>query len=433
MSDWASISQESLPAGENEVTITPDTHTGRQERGAAVVFAAASGLVERRVVKQEGKTAFVEVSNIPASGVFDVPSGGGSVMIEGESNAAELVLDNSYDPLPVTTAALQAAETIYPLSGMAEAVVLTGDPGAAAQYAFRYGLAFGEHLGRSDRTWYGRVEGNAPELSYPKGSAYFRITQEGGEEFVSYDNMVVVQISVPASGVSSRTYTGEGNLRSLSFRRGDSSPWPRALPMEAVLTVTGKDSGEESTVQVTEADTLYSIPNDPGAAEAYAWKLVVSRFPENTGRVTKKGFWNVGDSRVNVAVVMINQLSGGEFCDVETNIPSMYTFPKATQGTLSIKGTSNCTNVWLRGLTTADLQNASMYINSSKANEWEGNNTEPGNIYEFRGEDEAYEWEIRVIFPATTGIEKIRTYTLGWTKEDGSASSVLKTFSIVRS
>lgn len=417
--------------GDSELAASAPAHTGRVARSFITTGTPSGGEPDTMEIEQEGKTAFVEVSNIPASGVFGVPSGGGSVIIEGESNAAELVLDSSYDPMPVTTAALQAAGTIYPLSGMAQAVELTGDPGAAAQYAFRYGLAFGVHLGRSDRTWYGRVEGNAPELSYPKSSAYFRITQEGGEEFVSYDNMVVVGISVPASGVSSRTYTGEGNLRSLSFRRGDSSPWLRASPMEAVLTVTGKDSGEESTVQVTEADTLYSIPNDPGAAEAYAWKLVVSRFPANTGRVTKKGNWNVGDSRVNVAVVMINQPSGGEFCDVETNIPSTYTFPKATQGTLSIKGTSNCTNVWLRGLRTADLQNASMYINGSKANEWEGNNTEPGNIYEFRGEDEAYEWEIRVIFPATTGIETIRTYMLGWTREDGTGTR-LASFTVNR-
>lgn len=310
MSDWASISQESLPVGDHEVTITPDTHTGRQERSAVVVFAAASGLVERRVVKQEGKTAFVEVSNIPASGVFDVPSGGGSVMIEGESNAAELVLDSSSDPMPVKSAALQAAGTIYPLSGMAEAVVLTGDPGAAAQYAFRYGLAFGEHLGRSDRTWYGRVEGDAPELSYPKGSDYFRIIHEGAEKFITYQGSLV-GITVPANGVLAREFNGESNLMSLSFRRGDSSPWARALPMAASIIATGKDSGEVKTVEVAEADTLYDIPDDPGADEAYAWRLAVTRFPANTGRVAKSGLWLVGDSSVNQMVVQIRQASRG--------------------------------------------------------------------------------------------------------------------------
>ena len=71
-----------------------------------------------------------------------------------------------------------------------------------------------------------------------------------------------------------------------------------------------------------------------------------------------------------------------------------------------------------------------MDINGSKASEWEANNTEPGNIYEFRGEDEAYEWEIRVIFPATTAIQMVRNCKLGWA--GGNASHTLATFRITR-
>lgn len=424
--DWLEVVPSS-GRGDAELTASAPEHTGREPRSCILTGTPDGGDPDTAEVVQEGKDAFVEVSNIPSSdSAFTVPAAGGNLVIEGESNAAALVLDSISDELAIESGTLSVNGVANTFEGLTDTVELQGDPGAAAQYAFRYLISFAEYLGRSYQSWYGKVK----DANSTKGSDYFFITRDSAEEYITYQGSLV-GITVPANGVLAREFNGESNLMSLSFRRGDSSPWLRALPMEAVLTVTGKDSGEESTVQVTEADTLYSIPGDPGAAEAYAWKLAVTRFPANTGRVTKKGFWNVGDSGVNVAVVMINQPSGGEFCDVETNIPSTYTFPKATQGTLSIKGTSNCTNVWLRGLRTADLQNASMYINGSKANEWEGNNTEPGNIYEFRGEDEAYEWEIRVIFPATTAMETIRTYILGWTNENGTGTR-LASFTVNR-
>lgn len=426
--DWLEVAPLS-GKGDSELTASAPGHTGRVSRSFIMTGTPSGGEPDTMEIEQEGLDMFVEVSGLPTGGEFNVPSSGGQVVVDGESNAAELVLDSSSDPLPVRSAGLQAAGKAYVLSGMAEAVELTGDPGAAAQYAFKYALLFGERLGRSDGRWYGSVKGSAPEESYAKRSDYFRIIQDGAEDFLTSGS--TVSLNIPADGAYTYAFTGESNLLSLSFRRGDSSPWAWGLPMAASIIATGKDSGSVKTVEVAEADTQYDIPDDPGLNEAYSWRLVVTQFPANTGRVVKSGKWLVGSSSVNEVVANIRQASPGEFCDVETNIPSIYTFPKATQGTLSIKGTSNCTNVWLRGLRTADLQNASMYINGSKANEWEGNNTEPGNIYEFRGEDEAYEWEIRVIFPATTDIETIRTYMLGWTTENGTGTR-LASFTVNR-
>lgn len=429
MSDWASISQESLPTGDNEVTVTPDVHTGRQERGAVVVFAAASGLVVRRAVSQTGKTAFVEVSNIPSGGIYNVPSTGGSVMIEGESNAAELVLDSSSDPLPVRSAELQAAGTVYPMSGMAKAVEPSGDPGAAAQYAFKYALLFGEHLGRNDRRWYGSVKGSAPGESFPGRSDYFRIIHEGAEKFITYQGSLV-GITVPANGVLAREFNGESNLMSLSFRRGDSSPWARALPMAASIIATGKDSGEVKTVEVAEADTLYDIPDDPGADEAYAWRLAVTRFPANTGRVAKSGLWLVGDSSVNQIVVQIRQPSPGEFC--ESDVKSSYSLSHSIYGYISIKGTSNCTCISLRNAVNLTLPvDAELYIDGSKASEWDPLDTSPGNIYEFRGEDGAYEWEIRLNLPSIAVGGLATRYILSWAKQSG-ATTQLALFTVNR-
>lgn len=424
MSDWASISQESLPVGVHEVTITPDTHTGRQERSVVVVFAAASGLVERRIVKQEGKDVFVEVSNIPFSDrAFTVPAAGGTVELQGVSNVASLGL------LPTGTmsnaprgAEIEVGGETTEVANALSQTAIEGDPGADAEYDFSFRMNYAERTGRNRSSDYMRLSDGS------HSSGYFFVRQEGADEFVTNDGGVA-QLTVPADGAKTAVFSGRSNLRALGFYRGDSSPWALGLAMDATFSVTGA-SGATSSVEVSEADTPYTIPDDPGADADYGWKLSVRNFPANTGRAQKSGRWLVKYSSVFIPVADIVQPSPGEFCELETVVQPSYNFPISEDGVLSIKGRSNCTNVWITGLRSGDLPNAEMYINGSKASEWEGNNTEPGNIYEFRGEDEAYEWELRVSFPATPVIQLVRTYKLGWVR--GNSSYVLATFSITR-
>lgn len=424
MSNWASISRESLPAGENEVTVTPDVHTGRQERSAVVAFSAASGLVVRRSVKQEGKDAFVEVSNIPPSDrAFTVPAAGGTVELQGVSNAASLGL------LPTGTmsnapggAEIEAGGETTEVADALSQTAIPGDPGASSEYAFSFRMNYAERTGRDRSSDYMRLSDGS------HSSGYFFVRQEGADEFVTNDGGVA-QLTVPADGAKTAVFSGRSNLRSLGFYRGDSSPWALGLPMDGTFSVTGA-SGGTSSVEVAEADTPYAIPDDPGADADYGWKLSVRNFPANTGRLQKSGRWLVKYTSVFIPVADVVQPSPGEFCELETVVQSSYNFPISEDGVLSIKGRSNCTNVWITGLRSDDLPNAEMYINGSKASEWEANNTEPGNIYEFRGEDEAYEWELRVSFPATPVIQLVRSCKLGWA--GGNASHVLATFRITR-
>lgn len=424
MSNWASISRESLPAGENEVTVTPDVHTGRQERSAVVAFAAAFGLVVRRSVKQEGKDAFVEVSNIPSSDrAFTVPAAGGTVELKGVSNAASLGL------LPTGTmsnapggAEIEAGGAATEGADALSQIFIPGDPGASSEYAFVFRMNYDERTGRNRSSDYMRLSDGS------HSSGYFFVRQEGADEFVTNDGGVA-QLTVPADGAKTAVFSGRSNLRSLGFYRGDSSPWALGLSMDGTFSVTGA-SGGTSSVEVAEADTPYAIPDDPGADADYGWKLSVRNFPANTGRLQKSGRWLVKYSSVFIPVADVVQPSPGEFCELETEVQSSYNFPISEDGVLSIKGRSNCTNVWITGLRSGDLPNAEMYINGSKASEWAANDTGPGNIYEFRGEDEAYEWELRVSFPATAVIQLVRSCKLGWV--DGNASRVLATFSITR-
>lgn len=424
MSNWASISRESLPAGENEVTVTPDVHTGRQERSAVVAFAAAFGLVVRRSVKQEGKDAFVEVSNIPSSDrAFTVPAAGGTVELKGVSNAASLGLLPTGAPGNVPGGAeIEAGGETTEVADALSQTAIPGDPGASSEYEFSFRMNYAERTGRDRSSDYMRLSDGS------HSSGYFFVRQEGADEFVTNDGGVA-QLTVPADGAKTAVFSGRSNLRSLGFYRGDSSPWALGLSMDGTFSVTGA-SGGTSSVEVAEADTPYAIPDDPGADADYGWKLSVRNFPANTGRLQKSGRWLVKYSYVFIPVADIVQPSPGEFCELETVVQPSYNFPISEDGVLSIKGRSNCTNVWITGLRSGDLPNAEMYINGSKASEWEANNTEPGNIYEFRGEDEAYEWELRVSFPATAVIQLVRSCKLGWV--DGNASRVLATFSITR-
>lgn len=407
--------------GDSELAASAPAHTGRVSRSFIMTGTPSGGEPDTMEIEQEGLDMFVEVSGLPTGGEFNVPSSGGQVVVDGESNAAELVLDSSSDPLPVRSAGLQAAGKAYVLSGMAEAVELTGDPGAAAQYAFKYALLFGERLGRGDGRWSGSVKGSAPEESYAKRSDYFRIIQDGADDFLTSGS--TVSLNIPADGTYTRVFNGESNLLSLSFRRGDSSPWAWGLPMAASIIATGKDSGTVKTVEVAEADTQYDIPDDPGLNEAYSWRLVVTQFPANTGRVVKLGKWLVGSSSVNEVVANIRQASPGEFC--ESDVKSSYSLSHAISGIISIKGTSNCTCISLRNAANLTLAvDAELYIDGSKASEWDPLDTSPGNIYEFRGEDEAYEWEIRLNLPKVLSGGFATRYILSWAKESGTTTQL---------
>lgn len=425
--DWLEVAPLS-GAGDAELAVSAPEHTGRVSRSFIMTGTPSGGEPDTVEIEQEGMDMFVEVSGLPTGGEFNVPSSGGQVVVDGESNAAELVLDSSSDPLPVRSAGLQAAGKAYVLSGMAEAVELTGDPGAAAQYAFKYALLFGERLGRSDGRWYGSVKGSAPEESYAKRSDYFRIIQDGAEDFLTSGS--TVSLNIRADGAHTYAFNGESNLMSLSFRRGDSSPWAWGLPMAARIIATGKDSGLVKTVEVAEADTQYDIPDDPGLNEAYSWRLVVTQFPANTGRVVKSGKWLVGSSSVNEVVANIRQASPGEFC--ESDVKSSYSLSHAISGIISIKGTSNCTCISLLNAANPALAvDAELYIDGSKASEWDPLDTSPGNIYEFRGEDEAYEWEIRLNLPKVLSGGFATRYQLTWCKVSG-ATTQLAVFTVNR-
>ena len=421
--DWLEVVPPS-GRGDAELTASAPEHTGREPRSCILTGTPDGSDPDTAEVVQEGKDAFVEVSNIPSSDrAFTVPAAGGTVELQGVSNAASLGL------LPTGTmsnapggAEIEAGGETTEVADALSQTAIPGDPGASSEYAFLFRMNYAERTGRNRSSDYMRLSDGS------HSSGYFFVRQEGADEFVTNDGGVA-QLTVPADGAKTAVFSGRSNLRSLGFYRGDSSPWALGLPMDGTFSVTGA-SGGTSSVDVAEADTPYAIPDDPGADADYGWKLSVRNFPANTGRLQKSGRWLVKYSSVFIPVADVVQPSPGEFCELETVVQTSYNFPMSEDGVLSIKGRSNCTNVWITGLTATDVKNAEMYINGSKASEWEANNTEPGNIYEFRGEDEAYEWELRVSFPATPVIQMVRNCKLGWV--DDNASRVLATFSITR-
>lgn len=104
---------------------------------------------------------------------------------------------------------------------------------------------------------------------------------------------------------------------------------------------------------------------------------------------------------------------------------SSYSLSHSISGYISIKGTSNCTCISLRNAVNLTLPvDAELYIDGSKASEWDPLDTSPGNIYEFRGEDEAFEWEIRLNLPSIAVGGLATRYILGWAEQSGETTQL---------
>lgn len=428
--DWLDIVPSS-GRGDGELTASAAEHTGREPRSYAVTAIPDGADPVTLELTQPGKSVFVDTPGIPSGG-FTVPAGGGTVEIEGVSNAASLVFRDSDTGFDVEGSLVVGDESVA-VEDLFAATAVPGDPGASAQYAFRYLLRFAQHLGRMEKSAYTSIRDGAEQ--YGASGALFWLRQSPSGDFIDLDlpGLMPTTMQVPADGLKSLTIRGESNCRGLSWHRGNSSPWAMGLAMSAVLTATGTATGQSETVEMTEADEVYDIPGDPGKSESYSFMLAISRFPANTGRTDKSGKWQVRYSSgvYKEYPVAIVQPSPGEFCTVETLVQPSYSFPKTQASTLVIKGRSNSTNVWLRQSSGTPM--AEMLVDGSSISEWDAGDTDPGNIYDFRGEDEDYGWELRISFAALPSglIPPNVTMYLGWTEEDGTTHQ-LNSFTIRR-
>lgn len=124
---WVSPSKQS-GSGNDTVAWTGQEHTGRVARTTTATFAASG--VESKVltINQAGKTEFVTLADTAS-----VSKSGGTVTISGTSNSSKLTFS-----LTGTNGIGLVLPTAYLANSVStdNGVAITGDPGAAQQYAF---------------------------------------------------------------------------------------------------------------------------------------------------------------------------------------------------------------------------------------------------------------------------------------------------------
>lgn len=117
-------------SGNDTVNVSAgSSNTGRNARSTTVTFKAANCPDVARIVNQAGKPEFVSFNNATAS----VGKSGGSVTISGTSNSSKLTFSlGSGGTLVLNLPSSYTAAGVSTNNGTA----ISGDPGAAAEYAF---------------------------------------------------------------------------------------------------------------------------------------------------------------------------------------------------------------------------------------------------------------------------------------------------------
>ena len=114
--------------GNDTVSWTGQAHTGREARQTTATFSASG--VESKVLTiiQAGKTEFVSIDSTAA-----VEKAGGSLTIQGTSNSSKLTFSlTGANGIGLVLPTTYIANSVNTNNGVA----ITGDPGAAKEYAF---------------------------------------------------------------------------------------------------------------------------------------------------------------------------------------------------------------------------------------------------------------------------------------------------------
>lgn len=114
--------------GNDTVAWTGQPHTGRSSRTTTATFSASGVTPKQLTINQAGKAEFVEMDDTAA-----VAKTGGTLTISGISNSSKLTFALTGDNgIGLVLPSSYTANSITVNNGAA----ITGDPGAAQQYAF---------------------------------------------------------------------------------------------------------------------------------------------------------------------------------------------------------------------------------------------------------------------------------------------------------
>lgn len=161
-------------SGNDTVSWTGQTHTGRTARQTTATFAASGVESKTLTIIQAGKAEFVTLD-----AAASVAKGGGTVTISGTSNSSKLTFTlTGTNGIGLTLPASYLANSVSTDNGVA----ITGDPGAAQQYAFSITFS-----GIEENTTISSLVSQLTVTTNNSQTATCEITQAAGDAYLTID------------------------------------------------------------------------------------------------------------------------------------------------------------------------------------------------------------------------------------------------------
>lgn len=194
---WAIPNKES-GNGNDTVSWTANPHTGREARQTTASFAASGVESKTLTIIQSGKTEFVSFNDATAA----VDKAGGTLTITGTSNSSKLTFAlTGTNGIGLVLPSSYTANSVSTNNGTA----ITGDPGAAQQYAFSITFSnIDENTSVSALTSQLTVTPN----SGSSAAVTCTITQAAGDAYLTISPNT---ITIPAAGTPAQSVTVTSN------------------------------------------------------------------------------------------------------------------------------------------------------------------------------------------------------------------------------
>ena len=184
--------------GNDTVSWSASAHTGREARQTTATFAASGVESKTLTIIQSGKTEFVSFDDTTAA----VDKAGGTLTITGTSNSSKLTFAlTGTNGIGLTLPSSYTANSVSTNNGSA----ITGDPGAAQQYAFSITFSnIDENTTISSKTSQLTVTPN----SGSSAAQVCTITQAAGDAYLTISPTT---ITIPAAGTPAQSVTVSSN------------------------------------------------------------------------------------------------------------------------------------------------------------------------------------------------------------------------------
>lgn len=186
---WLTITPDS-GNGNGSIQFSGTEHTGRVARTYAATVSNSKTADCTINVSQTPKTEFVTIQGTAAP-----TKEGGALTITGQSNSTKLTFSWKQEPAPTLVMAIPANYTANEAS-TANGAVITGDPGATAQYDFSIKFTVPEN------TTIGTLTATLVVTSKGGQTAECVITQAAGDTYlwVGQKNQTETSVTIPQDG-----------------------------------------------------------------------------------------------------------------------------------------------------------------------------------------------------------------------------------------